>query len=163
MGYPATPLGERFEKKYEPEPNSGCWLWTDHTDGDGYGIIWVGGGKRTKRAHRVSYELYKGAIPLDRMVCHRCDNRACVNPEHLCLGTNADNMSDMVRRGRSATVINPMPGEKNGRAKLTETAVRQIRELRSSGVGTKHIAAQYRIDRSTVQRIVRGEDWGHVQ
>ena len=111
MGRPAKPLSERFLQKYRVDLATGCWLWTDHVDEDGYGIIWVGGKKRTKRAHRVSLELRGETIPQDTLVCHTCDTRHCVNPRHLYVGTNQQNIADMVRRGRSATTINPQPGE----------------------------------------------------
>lgn len=104
------PLFERFNEKWIPEPNSGCWLWTASTNPiSGYGVIGVSS-EKTKPAHRVSWELYRGPIPAGvghhgTCVLHKCDNRACVNPDHLFLGSNKDNVHDCMRKGRFKNVI----------------------------------------------------------
>jgi hypothetical protein len=103
------PIRERFESKYYPEPNSGCWLWDAHCAKNGYGLIGGGGtGGGMKLAHRVSYELYVGPIPDGMNVLHKCDTPCCVNPDHLRLGTLSDNMQDMIdkRRQKKPTVNN---------------------------------------------------------
>ena len=89
---------ERFEAKYTPEPMSGCWLWIGAVKASGYGVMHYAG--RTQRAHRVSYELFVGPIG-SSWVLHRCDNPACVNPDHLFLGDAVDNARDMVAKGRN--------------------------------------------------------------
>lgn len=97
---PRKDLASRFEEMFIPEPNSGCWLWFGATVPDGYGSFGIATNK-TEKAHRVSWKLHKGPIPPDKHVLHTCDNRCCVNPDHLWLGTNEDNVADRVLKGRS--------------------------------------------------------------
>ena len=94
-----VPIRERFWAKVVCGGPSECWEWTATLDGGGYGRIKSGG--KLDGAHRVSWELHHGKIPVDRWVLHRCDNRKCVNPAHLFLGTRGDNVSDMVQKGRA--------------------------------------------------------------
>jgi len=145
-------LLERFEEKYIPEPMSGCWLWTSTVDKDGYGKIW--GNRKLLLAHRVAYELFKGPIPDGLCVLHTCDVPACVNPDHLWLGTKTDNNADMCAKGRQVN------GEQHGSAKLTES---QVLEIRAATESSRQIARRYGIDYSHVCRIRTRQKWRHLK
>lgn len=160
-GYPATPVPERFAAKYVVDPVTGCWLWTDAPGNDGYGRLQIG--NTPKKAHRVSYELHVGPIPEGKFICHHCDVPLCVNPAHLYAGTPNDNNQDCVRRGRYVSGGKPHPGEKNGRAKLTDDDVRRIRLRVAAGEKRRHIAKEFGMHNSSIERIVLGVRWGHVQ
>jgi hypothetical protein len=94
-------LKDRFEASYVPEPNSGCWLWVGAiTTSKGYSRAIISESDVTLYGARVSYELHNGAIPEGALICHRCNNALCVNPEHIYAGTHKTNFDDMVRVGR---------------------------------------------------------------
>lgn len=161
MPYPFTPLVERFARKFIPEPNSGCWLWTDALDRDGYGRIQIGCG--SKKAHRVSYEIHCGPISDGELVCHRCDNPACVNPEHLFLGSNHDNVADMVRKGRSARVKNPRPGASNGRATLSEDqALSALHSVLVQRRSRASVARDIGVGKAAIEKLCAGKTWTHL-
>lgn len=147
---------ERF--RYEPDPETGCWTWTGSKTGDGYGRLRVGK-RRTVLAHRFSFEAHKGPIPTGMFVCHRCDNPICVNPEHLFLGTGADNMQDMVAKGRYVAHRKGPIGERARAAKLTEEKVLAIRA--DARVATA-VAAEYGVSARAVQMIRARQTWRHV-
>jgi hypothetical protein len=128
-----------------------CWLWTGPPESSGYGQMKTPYG--VDRTHRIAYKLAVGPIPDGLFVLHGCDNRLCVNPVHLRLGTPADNARDMVERGRSSI------GERHGHAKLTAEQVRAIRE---SNLSSPKVARIYGVDAGTVRKLRRRERWPHV-
>ena len=139
-----------------PEPNSGCWIFTGSLIAAGYGQVTVAPftvPNRQGRAHRLSYELFVGPIPAGYVVRHKCDNRACINPDHLCVGTVADNAADMVDRGRSAK------GEGHSQARLTRD---QVLLIANSTEPSKKLAARLGVAYATVDRIRWGKGWTHV-
>ena len=151
-----TPASERFRTKYVPEPNSGCWLWNAGTNHQGYGRFFLGGGRRSTQAHRASYELHVGPVPGDMVVCHRCDNPSCVNPGHLFLGTQADNMADKRRKGRAAR------GRANVNGRLAPQAVREIRRRCAAGERQADVASDFGVTQANVSSIVTRKTWAHV-
>jgi hypothetical protein len=149
------PIADRFWPKVVQDPD-GCWGWTAHLDHNGYPQIGRGGrGNGMTRASRVSWELHNGPIPEGLSVRHRCDNRICTRPDHLELGTQADNMRDAKDRGRIRN--NPPRGIAHWKAKLTDEDVADIRRLRSEGIGSTALAAQFGVSRTHIKRVVRGD------
>ncbi len=150
-------LARRFAAKFQPEPNSGCWLWVASVNGDGYGHIGIGGG-RVEKAHRAAWLLYRGRIPDGVQVLHRCDTPPCVNPDHLFLGSNADNIKDKVSKGRQRSA----PGESNGRAVITAPQAAEIRRRSARGETRTALAREFGVSLSTASRIARGELWRSI-
>ncbi len=135
-------LADRFWRFVDADGPDGCWEWTGGRLPKGYGNIWDG--EKLSRAHRVSYELFRGAIPQGMQVLHSCDNPPCTNPGHLFLGTNADNLADRVAKGRSAS------GERHGNAKLTTA---QVLAIRADQRHFRTIAKEYGIFPNYVHQI----------
>ncbi len=147
-----TALVERLDFYSMPEPNSGCQLWTGSTT-DGYGRLrWRG---KPRKAHRLSWEAHYGPVPDGQLVCHKCDVPSCINPLHLWLGTNDDNMADMARKGRVVAAR----GEQNKRSKLT---AEQVVAIRIAAGSQREIARQYGISQPQVGHIKRGQQWRHL-
>ena len=117
---------QRIHKHSQPVTEIGCWLWTGAVTKVGYGICHSAKRNKSASAHRVAYEAFVGDIPEDQIVAHVCDNRLCVNPDHLWLATHKENSGDMVQKKRSAR------GEKSGKSKLTYEQVQSIRESKLS-------------------------------
>ncbi len=145
-----------FFKKVEKQEN-GCWLWTAALNPNGYGRVNVLG--RTRRAHRISYMQHCGPIPEGMFVCHKCDVRNCVNPEHLFLGDQQSNMADMRSKGRHRCA--DQRGVNNPSARLTADQVREIAELLPRR-NNRQIAAGFGVTHSTISLIRRGKSWTHV-
>lgn len=145
---------EKFWKKVNKIDT--CWLWTGRTGLNGrYGDFQTKWCKESS-SHRISWYLHYGEIPKGLFVCHHCDNPLCVNPEHLFLGTPKDNTMDMIHKWRHQY------GEKHGNAKLTDDIVREIRELKDTGLIQEEIASIYGVDRSTVGLVLNNKIWKHV-
>lgn len=136
------------------ERHGDCMVWTGALQSRGYGQTAISG--RQTSSHRAAWTLAFGAIPAGMFVCHRCDRRACINPEHLFLGTAKDNSTDMVRKGRSPR------GPRQPRSKLNPTMVREIRARLHSGDAQVHIARAFGISQSLVSEVKRGNRWGWV-
>lgn len=134
-----------------------CWTWTGIIEQTGYGSIKSKGLKL--RAHRVSYELLVGDIPEGLCILHRCDNRTCVNPKHLFVGTNIDNVDDMIAKKRHGI------GERNGRAILTEEDVQWIRKnykKRHKVYGCKVMAKKLKVSEVVISLVIARKIWKHV-
>ena len=144
-------LAHRFWSKVDPAPSECCWEWTAGKFTEGYGSFRLN--TKMLKAHRVAYTLTKGEIPDGLIVRHTCDNRLCCNPDHLILGTHADNMTDMTERNRQAK------GEQNGRCKLT---AKQVMEIYNLPLPQDEIAKLYNIDQSVVSRIKHKKRWKHL-
>lgn len=132
---------------------NGCWMWTSIIKRDGYGQIWFDG--KPQRAHRVSYLMYKGEVPSGKMVLHSCDNKSCVNPDHLYLGDAKQNTADAFDRKR-----NPASnGLKQGfvRAKLCPSDVIQIEKMKGCGSTQREIAQLFGVDQTTISRVLLGK------
>lgn len=147
---------DRFHEKYIPEPNTGCWLWTDHTDRDGYGSITIE--RKNKKAHRLSYEIFFGKIPDELSICHKCDTPECVNPSHLFAGTAKDNNRDCISKGRFKKAPGFKSGEQNPNSKLTEKITNLIR-LKYGKTSAKELANEFGISKGHIHKIIRNEIW----
>ncbi len=157
-----TYLMKRFLEKVNK--TSSCWLWTGakqhpkRSQPIGYGVMLVRPRPRyAMLAHRLSWELFRSPVPDALRVLHKCDNPPCVNPDHLFLGTQGDNMEDCVSKGRKEK------GESHFRARLTESQVLEIRGKHESGIGYPTLAKEYRVGKTTIEDIVTGKTWKHVK
>lgn len=151
----SRPLLERFWEKVDRHGPDECWPWLGARHGYGHGHIRVDGD--VAKAHRVSYTINVGPIPDGLFVCHTCDNPPCVNPSHLWLGTHADNMADMVAKGRGALGVKH--GELSPLAKLTE---RDVRDIRQSALPGAAVAESYGVSEGAISSVRRGKSWSHL-
>ena len=151
---------ERFWPKIEfgrinPLPLGRCWEWRHARAEFGYGLFWDG--RRMARAHREAWTFTFGPIPPDVLVLHHCDNPPCIRPDHLFLGTDADNVADMHRKGRGNV------GERNGKAILAADDVRHVRAWLAAGFTQQSVAAAYGVGHGTVHMIRAGKNWRTVE
>lgn len=164
---------ERFFSKIEPEPMSGCWLWAGGVFARGYGGFYHNG--TMKRAHRVSYQLFRGPIPKGLCICHKCDVPLCVNPDHLFTGTQEENLLDAARKGRAR---NPrFSGEHHPMARLSAEQIVEIRRLagrelksaRAAGLSRRRpgfyprLAQLYGVSPAHIRKIAAGRCWSRKQ
>lgn len=172
------------EGPYHKVLKTRCWVWKPTRDDNKYGRFWLE--RFNWKSNRAAYHLLVGPFDKELHVLHRCDNKGCVNPDHLFLGTHRDNMDDMLSKGRQAsgdrhwsrthpekrargvrhgTYTHPglRKGEKNGRAKLTEQDVVKIRGLFKTGKKNRaDIARQYRVTWRLINAIIKRQLWSHV-
>jgi hypothetical protein len=146
-------------------PFSGCWIFYGATNEAGYGIVGTGGrGAPNDRAHRITYRHFRGEIPAGMFVCHSCDVPECCNPDHLFLGTNQDNVNDMIAKGRnSPPPRNPhVVGSFHPGAKLNEDQVIEMRSLYLKGWTQQALAIKYGVARQTISKVVNNKRFRHV-
>lgn len=140
--------------------DSGCWEFTGFIGSGGYGQITVKG--HTQKAHRFFYTQLVGEIPRKIYVCHSCDNRKCVNPKHLFLGTPQDNMDDMARKGRGNKELPKIRGESNPNSKLKEFHALLIFAAYHNGYHRDIVAKEFGVSEANVRAIGKGERWKHL-
>jgi len=160
-GHNATAsAADRLRRKTVVSESSSCWEWQAARTRSGYGIFSVRG--KLTYVHRFSYELHIGPIPVGYHVCHRCDNPSCCNPDHLFLGTDRENLSDMRDKGRGSDPPK-FQGDTHPNAKLSPDDVRTIRARVELGDNTNDIAVDFGISRSNVYAVARRETWQHIE
>src|SRR5690349_8818159 len=150
-------IAERLAEYTDRRGDGECWPWTRGRDKDGYGEISMGGSSKHRRAHVVAWELANNrVVPDGHCVLHTCDNPPCVNPGHLFLGTNLDNIWDRNNKERQAR------GEKSSRAKLTEHKVLCIRRAYKRGESISVLAAEYGVTYNAIRSIIKRKTWTHI-
>lgn len=154
--WPLTPEQRVWGKVQKGQPDE-CWPWTGRRNAQGYGTTKVG--NNFWLVTRLIWTWQHGEIPEGMCVLHRCDNPTCVNPAHLWLGTRTDNNRDRDRKGR----YHGGRGERQWKAKLTETDVKAIRQAGANGIATGKLAAQFSVSTSTIRYVVQRTTWKHVK
>lgn len=157
--HPVLTIEELFHVHFIPRRPEECWEWQGMRTATGYGIVARPGKHgRTITAHRYSYELHIGPIPEGMLVCHKCDNPPCCNPNHLFIGTIAENQQDMAEKGRSRY------GENHWRHKLTTQDVKAIRELYAdAGWPMRQLANHFGVSESAIFKTIKRKSWKHVE
>lgn len=149
-------IAQDFDSYWIENQQTGCWEWQRAKTAAGYGNFRASDG--IVLSHRFSYERTHGAIPDGMFVLHRCDNRSCVNPSHLFLGSHADNMRDMKDKGRANG--GGLGGEFNGQSKLTYEKVAEIKTLWAAGQTSQHkLASKFGVSQKIIHNIVTGKAW----
>jgi hypothetical protein len=138
-------------ESYVPEPNTGCWLWLRGVNSDGYPLVRIEG--KSYRVSRLMWEIHKGPIPPNMRVCHRCDVRLYINPEHLFLGTDKDNYDDMVAKGRKAKF------DYKALSPLTPDHVDRLRLDRQGGLSFSKLAKRYGVSIAAAWKVVNFHSW----
>jgi len=151
--YNRTPFEKRFFEKVKKTDK--CWIWTG-SKLHGYGQIYNRITNRPEGAHRVSWEIHNGLIKKGLHILHRCDNPPCVNPEHLFIGTNAENVADAIKKGRNAK------GSQCTRAKLNEKIVTEMKKMFKNGSTYKEVTNKFGFNHHTVYSAIKGITWRHV-
>lgn len=144
---------DRFENSFTSNCNEKCWEWNEELSKSGYGIIRIG--KTVILAHRLSFEIFNGELK-DLFVCHSCDNRKCINPNHLWLGSQKENILDAVAKGRMNQ------GENGFHSKLNELTVRNIINLWNNGTTTSELSNMYNLSQSYLSILIGGKSWKHL-
>lgn len=146
---------DRFWSKVNKKDQDECWVWQGAKEAQGYGKLATTGAQKGMKAHQASYKIHFGEIPKGLCVCHKCDNPPCVNPNHLFLGTHAENMRDKVLKGREYD----RRGEKNPNVKITWKKVAEVIRLVKSGKTQVEVAGMFDLSQNAVSRIVSGKSW----
>lgn len=175
----------RFFSGIKKDSTTGCWEWSGTKNNHGYGMMGVC--TDAILVHRYSWMHHYGEIPDGLIVCHKCDNPPCANPEHLFLGTHKDNVHDKILKGRDINTRNALkstnalktkntlrakgvlkvkdPSKARSRSdtKLTPEQVKEIKFLLRGGVKQAHVAKQFSVSRTTIMFINQGKTWGHIE
>lgn len=162
-GLPTMPIKDRLLENVVINNATGCWEWIGCKRG-GYGRTIIGsrrdGTRKTITTHRLSYLIFHGEIPYGMEVCHRCDNPACINPDHLFVGTRQDNIDDRERKGRNIVKT----GEQHPRSKLSKKSVKNARWERAyHKTSFQKLADKYGVSKKTIQNAINGITWKCVQ
>lgn len=143
---------ERFWSSVNKKGDNECWEWKGNLERNGYGVF--NSIQSHFKAHRCAWEFVNGRIPDGLYICHKCDNRKCVNPSHLFIGTQGDNLRDMVSKGRGN--FNPLRGEKHPRHKLTDIQIRSMRQEYEDGMSCIELGKKYGVHKAQATKIVFG-------
>jgi hypothetical protein len=161
--YHAKTLIDAFESRYKRLDKGSCWIWNGWKNKGGYGYFSFDG--KRYAAHRHAWEIENESIKDNLMVCHHCDVPACVNPYHLFLGTNSDNVKDCYKKGRRKPILKEfmLKGEDCYLSKLKEFQVIEILKKIERGITNTEIAKEYKVIHQTISMIKLGKTWKHIK